>query len=84
MLMDDTIIFATSRARMFEKLEILHEYCESHGMLVNQPKTKLMVLNGDDMDRQPIDWYGIIIKHCVKYNYLGSIFTEDGSVASSL
>ena len=84
MLMDDTIIFATSRARMLEKLEILHEYCESHGMLVNQPKTKFMVLNGDDMDRQPIDWYGIIIKHCVKYNYLGSIFTEDGSVASSL
>ena len=84
MLMDDTIIFATSRARLLEKLEILHEYCESHGMLVNQPKTKFMVVNGDAADRQPIGWYGIVIKHCIQYNYLGSIFTEDGSVPSSL
>ena len=84
MLMDDTIIFATSRVRLLEKLEILHDYCESHGMLVNQPKTKFMVLNGNEEDRLPIEWYGIVINHCVQYNYLGSIFTEDGSVASSL
>ena len=83
-LMDDTVILATSRERLIEKLDILHEYCITHGMLINIDKTKLMVINGNEADRMDIDLYGMIIKHCWKYVYLGSIFTSDGSLVSSL
>ena len=44
MLMDDTVILATSRRKLEEKLNILWEYCDTHGMLVNTDKTKFMVI----------------------------------------
>ena len=84
MLMDDTVIFATSRERMTQKLDILLEYCVSHGMVMNESKTKFMVLNGDSSDREPFPLGDIIIKLCKSYVYLGAIFTADGSTASSL
>ena len=84
MLMDDTIILATSRERLIQKLRFLDIYCESHGMLVNMDKTKLMVINGDEEDRQPIPFQNILITHCFKYVYLGSIFTSDGNLSSML
>ena len=43
MLMDDTIIFATSRKKLEEKLGVLCEYCNEYGMQVNEGKTELMV-----------------------------------------
>ena len=84
MLMDDTIILATSRERLIQKLRFLDIYCDSHGMLVNEDKTKLMVINGDADDRQPIPLQNILITHCWKYVYLGSIFTSDGNLSSML
>ena len=84
LLMDDAIILATSRESFLHKLEVLHEYCESHGMLVNETKTKFMVINGDTADRADIHWYNIVIKHCWKYVYLGAVFTSDGSMVSAL
>ena len=84
MLMDDTILLATSKERLIEKLHILHEYCTSHGMSVNNSKTKFMVINGDPEDREPIHLLDWIIEHCSKYVYLGAVFTADGSTASSL
>ena len=53
-------------------------------MLVNMDKTKLMVINGDDEDRQPIPFQNILITHCWMYIYLGSIFTADGNLSSVL
>ena len=79
-----TVIFATSRERMIQKLDILLEYCVSHGMVMNESKTKFMVMNGDASDREPFPLGDIIIKLCKSYVYLGAIFTADGSTASSL
>ena len=84
MLMDDTVIFASSRERLIEKLNILDEYCLTHGMMVNESKTKFMVMNGSDDDCLPIQLSDIIVKLCDKYLYLGSIYTSDGSAVSSL
>ena len=84
MLMDDTVIMATSRERLLVKLDVLHEYCISHGMVINEDKTKLMVINGSEMDRGDVDFHDTVIKHCSRYVYLGSIFTADGSLISSL
>ena len=51
MLMDDTVILATSRAMFKKKLKILEKYCEEYGMVINADKTKFMVIHGDDSDK---------------------------------
>ena len=84
MLMDDTVILATSRERLIAKLYILDEFCESHGMIINESKTKFMVIHGGVRDRMPIKIGSRMIEHCDQYVYLGSIFTSDGSTKSSL
>ena len=84
MLMDDTVILATSRRKLEEKLNILWEYCDTHGMLVNTDKTKFMVICGDDHDKLPIDRPNNHIQHCDEYVHLGTIFTSNGVSKSSL
>ena len=84
MLMDDTVILATSREKMAEKLKLLDEYCASSGMRLNESKTRLMVINGSPMDKIPFVIANVVIKYCTSYVYLGVIFTSDGRVATSL
>ena len=84
MLMDDTVIFASTRERLIEKLNILDEYCDSHDMLMNEDKTRFMVINGNTEDTQSIKLSKIVMKLCDKYVYLGSIYTACGSAAASL
>ena len=84
MLMDDTVIFATSRESLIEKLDVLREYCDEYGMQVNEKKTEFMVINGNKSDREKINVNGMSVSHCTSYVYLGVIFTENGSAASSL
>ena len=84
MLMDDTVIFASSRERLLDKLSILDEYCDTHGMAMNQKKTEFMVIHGDSSDMLPIKLREILMKPCKSYIYLGSIFCSDGSTVTSL
>ena len=84
MLMDDTVIFASSRERLILKLNILDKYCQTHGMQMNESKTKFMVINGSGSDMLPIKLTDITVKICQFYMYLGSIFTADGSTDASL
>ena len=41
MLMDDTVILATTRERCIEKVKTLLDYCGEYGMIINEKKTKL-------------------------------------------
>ena len=84
MLMDDTVIFASSRERLISKLNILDNYCQTYGMQMNESKTKFMVINGSGSDMLPIKLTDITMKICQFYVYLGSIFTADGSTDTSL
>ena len=84
MLMDDTVILATSREKMMEKLQLLDKYCQENGMKVNASKTKLMVLNGRPLDKVPFRLSNFIVRECTEYVYLGTIFTADGKTDSSL
>ena len=81
MLMDDTVILATTRERAIEKMVILKDFCESAGMVINESKTKFIAINGNTADREVIVVGGnevLAIQHCDTYHYLGSIFTCDG------
>ena len=84
MLMDDTVIFATSRKELTKKMEILREYCREYGMKINESKTKFLVINGLANDRKDINLEDFKVRHCTSYLYLGVIFTENGSGSSSL
>ena len=89
MLMDDTIIFATSRERLCEKLEVLVKWCDKSGMVINEDKTEFMAFNATSpADKEPIILklrHGQVkVNHCDEYKYLGAIVTSDGKVASSV
>ena len=69
MLMDDTVIFATSREKVQEKLNILKEYCSQNGMRVNESKTKFMAINGSPMDKVSFMLGNHRVRHCKSYIY---------------
>ena len=82
--MDDTIIIATSRKKCLQKLEILLNYCNRSGMVLNNSKTKFMVICGKNEDKKRLIVNNVVIENCAHYTYLGSMFTQDGSVFSSI
>ena len=90
MLMDDTIILATSRQSCLKKLSILMDYTSDFGMRVNEGKTKFMALNTTKRDTETLHatssdgFVTCNIDHADSYTYLGSIFTKDGKIASSI
>ena len=84
MLMDDTVILATSRESLEMKLSILKDYCDEYGMQINEKKTEFMVVNGSARDRENIVVNGMTVKHCSSYVYLGVVISENGSAASML
>ena len=83
-LMDDTVLLATNRKIINKKVNLLVQFCKKYGMVINEKKTKLMVINGSPIDKEPIIVNRLIIKHCDLYMYLGSPFTSDGSLSSAV
>ena len=39
-LMDDTVLLATSRENITKKVELLNQFCKKYGMVINEGKTK--------------------------------------------
>ena len=78
MLMDDTVLLGSSKEKIIEKFGVLMKFCNKYGMVVNEIKTKLMVINGCDDDREEFMIDNVVVKHSNSYIYLGSPFTEDG------
>merc|ERR1712121_627705 len=84
MLMDDTVIMATSREKCLKKLEAVLNFCEEFGMAINEKKTKFFVINSEVNDKRPLNLRGKTIGYSEKYMYLGSWFTDDGKPESAL
>ena len=74
MLMDDTIILATRKERLYENLSILQDFGVEHNMKGNATNTTFMMIHGDKM---PISFGDIVINLCERYVYL---FTWDGCI----
>ena len=83
-MMDDTVLLATTRVNMIQKVRILRNYCVQYGMKVNESKTKFFVINGGENDREPLRVDGLSVERCDNYVYLGSHFTADGSTSSAV
>ena len=84
MLMDDTVILATSRERCIDKLNAVLDYCDNYGMVINEKKTKFMVINHTSEDELPLITQNKKMEYCKNYLYLGSWFTDDGKQESML
>ena len=84
MLMDDTVLLASSRELIIEKFGTLMRFCKDYGMIVNRVKTKLMVINGCKEDHGKITIENITVEHTTSYIYLGSPFTKDGIIKNVL
>ena len=80
MLMDDTVLLASTRDRIIEKFTILMDFCVKYGMVVNEIKTQMMVVNGTSVDRLDFIVGNVIVKNTKSYVYLGSPFTENGKL----
>ena len=83
-LMDDTVLLATTREKLIKKIQLLMQFCKKYGMVINEKKTNLMVVNGCAVDKEPIFINNLSIKHCDIYTYLGSPFTSDGLLSSAV
>ena len=83
LLMDDTILLATTREKAAAKINVLKNFCGTSGMVINIAKTKFMVINGNQEDRQPIVDDDLCVKNCDSYTYLGAVFMQDGSPSTS-
>ena len=81
LLMDDTVILATSREMCEAKLRVVLQYCQEFGMSVNVKKTKFFVVNGDDTDKIPLNVNGTKICYSCNYLYLGAWFTDSGKIS---
>ena len=82
-MMDDTALGATTRDRCVNKFRMMLSFCDEYGMIVNQGKTKSMVVNGDDSDKSEImiEEY-IRVEYSDTYWYIGSPVCDDGNMAT--
>ena len=82
LLMDDTVILATTREKCQEKFKVMLNFCDEYGMLLNKKKTKFMVINGDIEDHIPLQVEGIEVDYTEHYVYLGCHIKDDGKMSS--
>lgn len=84
LLMDDMVILATSKEMCVRKLTAVLDYCQEHGMVLNEKKTKLMVVQGTEEDRLPLTVRNIKIDCVHKYLYLGTWICDDAKMNTVL
>ena len=76
LLMDDTVIFATSKANLEAKLRLLKDSADRLGMVIHPTKSKFLCVNSDD--KSPIFIDSVKMSYTEIYLYLGSwISTEN-------
>lgn len=83
-LMDDTVLLATTKDNLINKVTLLKQYCDSYGMKINATKTKFFVICGTEHDREAVRVDDLVVESCAQYTYLGSPFTADGSVSAAV
>ena len=70
LLMDDTVLFATSRNKMIEKLNKLKRCTEDIGMVIHPNKSMFLTVN--TTDRTTICLNDVKIRYTKEYIYLGT------------
>ena len=84
LLMDDIVLLATSRDMCLRKLSVVMDFCHEYGMVLNEKKTKVMVIRGMDRDKEPLILQDVKIDYSSIYSYLGAWFSDDAKVNTIL
>ena len=71
LLMDDTVVLATSRQRMREKLLVLQRAATEIGMELHPDKSLFFAINAIDLSPFYLD-FGVIVGYSDVYGYLGT------------
>ena len=66
LLMDDAVILSSSREMCEKKLNIVLEYCNQYGMVINEKKTTFFVINGQERDRQDLRAGGVSVRYVAR------------------
>lgn len=62
----------------------MKRFCNEYDMKVNESKTRFFVIHGTPEDNEALHVDGLVVERCTQYMYLGSPFTADGSVSTSV
>ena len=73
-----------TRKHLLKRYDALVRFCEEYDMVINEDKTKFMVINGVMEDRMSFRKGGLTIKHTDTYVYLGSSFSVKGCIATDI
>ena len=74
LLMDDTVIFATSRNKLQSKLCLLKQCTDDIGMIIHPTKSQYMTINCND--ELPFYVDNVVIEKTNTYVYLGALITN--------
>ena len=74
LLMDDTVILATSRKNLAAKLRLLKNSTDEIGMLFHPTKCQFMTVNSEDKEAIQVD--DIKVGYTSKYTYLGAVISN--------
>ena len=75
LLMDDTVVFASSREALYQKLQFLKKSADSIGMTLHPTKCQYMTVNTND--DAPITIQDITIEKTDQYIYLGAALSNN-------
>ena len=73
LLMDDTVIIATSRQAMEDKLNLLKQSSDEIGMTIHPTKSQFLCVNSQDTSSFHLD--DVEVSHTEQYMYLGTPIT---------
>ena len=76
---DDLILLSETSNGLQRLLNKLAKYCHRWHLILNVTKTKIMFLNKKFQvipATQPLTSNGVVIEECIRYKYLGVIFTN--------
>ena len=69
---DDTVLLAESESKLQLLVQSLNDKCREYGMSLNENKTKVMVLEGSEINENiNINVQGRILEQIEGYSYLG-------------
>ena len=85
-LMDDTVIVASSHEKLCQKLDMLAKWCNQSGMVINEEKTQYMSFNSSEKQPIVLNTHAgtVTVLQCSEYIYLGCVITSDGKISSSV
>ena len=81
LFMDDAVIIENNHDKFKVALETVERFRKLYKLVLNQGKSKTMVINADERDKNTIWKSGKIqLEPTDKYTYLGEILTTDGNI----